>query len=93
MVGEQFVGKMTLELYCDVDDGSTGIIVTIPVPSSPNTGVIKKNQSFGSDSSEFWTTNQDGSVTFILMSSTNPVIIEIWQYGSTLFLNYVGEFY
>ncbi len=91
-IGKQFVGKMTLELYND-DDDSTAKIITIPVPEGTTPGVIKKNRSFGSDSSEFWTTNEDNSVSFVLSSLTDPVIIEVWRRDNTLFLNYLGEFY
>ena len=80
---------MTLELY-NYGDDSTAKIVTIPVPSN---GTIKKNRSFGSDSSNFWTTDGSGNVSFILQSTTDPIIIEVWKHGTTLFLNYLGEFY
>lgn len=72
------VGKITLELY---SDGSARTITL-----DPSNAVTYKKKS--SDSTFTWPGDN-----FIVSSSSNPVIIEIWRHSSeTVFVNYLGTF-
>jgi hypothetical protein len=72
------VGKITLELYSD------GAARTITL--DPSNAVTYKKKS--SDSTFTWSGN-----IFTVISSSNPVIIEIWRHSSeTVFVNYLGTF-
>ena len=72
------VGKVTLELYGD----GTSRTITL----SPANGISYKKRS--SDSGFAWSGN-----TFVVQSTTNPIVIEIWKYdNSTVYVNYIGEF-
>ena len=89
-IQENFVGKMTLELY-SADEYPK--VITVPVGDGAGTITIKKNRVITDDSSEFWTVDGSGNVLFVIPSNTDPIMMEIWRHGDTVFLNYLGEFY
>jgi len=89
-IQEKFVGKMRLELYSNDDDPKT---ITVPVGDGSDTLTIKKNIIMTDDSSEFWTVDGSGNVSFVIPPGQDPLIMDIWKHGSNVFLYCLGEFY
>jgi hypothetical protein len=80
------VGKIRLELTSSVASGSTedkGPLVTF---RSTNGVSIKYGTGFP-------TANDSSTTPHLRVFSTNePVILEIWQYSSTIYIRYLGTF-
>lgn len=92
-IQQGFVGKMRLELYGAQDSAEK--VITFPAGDGAAILDIKKNYSTWLYTEEtFWAVDGSGNVSFTIPGGyTDPILIDVWRRGDTLFLRHLGEFY